>query len=171
MLTTVEKILAIDKSLTEEEKPLLEHFIKVATSKIEEYCNRKFEKSDFKDFIEGPISHYNFKNYPVISTTFTDYKRLDKERGIIYFNSTQCNVGIDYTAGYEADEIPPDLELAVLMYYKSFVENGEFKDFAKISERLGDHQVNYGVTLLEKMFNNTVPNVVASLVSGYRGRI
>ena len=57
------------------------------------------------------------------------------------------------------------------MYYKSFVENGEFKDFAKINERLGAHQVNYGVTLLEKMFNNTVPNVVASLVSGYRGRI
>ena len=169
MLTTAEKIMAIDKSLTEEEKPLLEHFIKVATSKIEEYCNRKFIKSDFQDFVEGPISHYNFKNYPVISTTFTDYKRLDKERGIIYFHSPQCNLGIDYTAGYEADEIPPDLELAVLMYYKTFVQNGELRDFAKSSYRLADESENY--VAIEKLFNGSIPSVVANLISGYRGRI
>lgn len=171
MLTTVEKIMAIDKSLTEEERPLLEHFIKVAQRKIEEYCNRKFEKSDFQDFIDEPSLQHNFKNYPVISTTFTDYKRLDKERGIIYFHSPQCNVGIDYTAGYEADEIPSDLELAVLMYYKTFVQNGELRDFLKVNESLGDFSVGYGVSLINKMFNNTVPPVVASLISGYRGRI
>lgn len=171
LLTTVEKIMAIDKSLTVEEIPLLEHFIKVATSKIEEYCNRKFIKSDFQDFLEGPTCHYNLINFPVISTTFTDYRRLDKERGIIYFNKPEKDLLIQYTAGYESADIPPEIELAVLMYYKSFIENGEFKDFAKISERLGDHQINYGVTLLEKMFNNSVPNVVASLVSGYRGRV
>ena len=171
MLTTVEKIMAIDKSLTEEERPLLEHFIKVAQRKIEEYCNRKFEKSDFQDFIDEPSLQHNFKNYPVISTTFTDYKRLDKERGIIYFNSPQYNVGIDYTAGYEADEIPSDLELAVLMYYKTFVQNGELRDFLKVNESLGDFSVGYGVSLIDKMFNNSVPPVVASLISGYRGRI
>ena len=73
LLTTVEKIMAIDKSLTVEEIPLLEHFIKVATSKIEEYCNRKFIKSDFQDFLEGPTCHYNLKNFPVISVTFLPF--------------------------------------------------------------------------------------------------
>ena len=169
MLTTAEKIMAIDKSLTEEERPLLEHFIKVAQRKIEEYCNRKFEKSDFQDFIDDPSLQHNFKNYPVISTTFTDYKRLDKERGIIYFNSPQCNVGIDYTAGYDSEEIPPDLELAVLMYYKTFVQNGELRDFAKSSYRLADESENY--VAIEKLFNGSIPSVVANLISGHRGRI
>jgi len=169
MLTTVDKIMAIDKSLTEEERPLLEHFIKVATSKIEEYCNRKFEKSDFQDFIDEPSLQHNFKNYPVVSTTFTDYKRLDKERGIIYFNSPQNNIGIDYTAGYEAENIPPDLELAVLMYYKTFVQNGELRDFAKSSYRLADESENY--VAIEKLFNGSIPSIVANLISGYRGRI
>lgn len=169
MLTTATKIMAIDKSLTEEEKPLLEHFIKVATSKIEEYCNRKFEKSEFQDFVEAPTYQHIFKNYPVISTTFTDYKRLDKERGIIYFNSPQKELFIDYTAGYESTEIPPELELAVLMYYKTFVQNGELRDFAKSSYRLADESENY--VAIEKLFNGSIPNVVANLVSGYRGRI
>ena len=169
MLTTVDKIMDIDKSLTEDEKPLLEHFIKVATSKIEEYCNRKFEKSAFQDFVEGPTYQHNLKNYPVISTTFEGISRLDKERGIIFFKTPQKDLFIDYTAGYEPTEIPPELELAVLMYYKTFVQNGELRDFAKSSYRLADESENYVV--IEKLFNGSIPNIVANLVSGYRGRI
>ena len=171
MLTTVEKIMDIDKTLTEAEKPLLEHFIKVATSKIEEYCNRKFIKSEFQDFVKGPVRSYNLKNYPVISVNFTDYERLDNERGIIYFKTPQKDLLIDYIAGYESEEMPPEIELAVLMYYKTFVQNGEFRDFAKVSESLEDYSSNWDAKLIEKMFSNTVPPVVASLISGYRGRI
>ena len=167
MLTTVENIMQIDKNLTEAEKPLLEHFIKVAISKIEEYCHRKFEKSDFQDYIEGPTCHYNLKNYPVISIDFNDYRRLDKERGIIYFNTPVRDFTIDYVAGYE--KIPSELELAVLMYYKTFVTNGELRDFTMSNYRLGDESANY--VAIEKLFNGSIPTVVANLVSGFRGRI
>lgn len=169
MLTTAKNIMEIDKNLTEDEKPLLEHFIKVATEKIEEYCNRKFEKSSFQDYIEGPTSHHNFKNFPVVSTTFTDFERLDTKNGIIYFKKPVKNLCIDYTAGFEESEIPNVLGLAILMYYKTFVQNGELRDFTASSYRLGDESINY--VAIEKLFNGSIPTVVANLVSGLRGRI
>lgn len=169
MLTTAENIMEIDKSLTEDEKPLLEHFIKVATEKIEEYCNRKFEKQDFQDFVEGPTYYHNFKNFPVISTTFIDFERLDKKKGIIYFKKPVKNLEIDYTAGFEEAEIPHVLELAILMYYKTFVSNGELRDFTASSYRLADESINY--VAIEKLFNGSIPSVVANFVSGLRGRV
>ena len=169
MLTTVENIMEIDKSLTEAEKPLLEHFIKVATEKIEEYCNRKFEKQDFQDYIEGPTHYHNFKNFPIISTDYTDFSRLDKKKGIIYFKKPIKDLCIDYTAGFEKNEIPHILELAILMYYKTFVSNGELRDFTASSYRLADESINY--VAIEKLFNGSLPSVVANLVSGLRGRV
>lgn len=126
-----------------------------ATSAIESYCNRDFERKTYTEIHSGGRSKFlALRNYPIheiveMNPENSSYISLDggilfDERG---WAKGEFNIKVTYIGGYTlpsddsgvTTDLPAVLEMACLMLAKMIFKG----DIGKVSERIEDYSVTY----------------------------
>lgn len=166
---------------------LLEMYINAGSDIIENYCNRKFQKQQHTEIIDGTGSKtICLKNYPITSVSSiqvdgeevntSDYQ-VAIDTGEVYHSTGwtqgEKNIKVTYLGGYtlpkdateqEPSNLPPSLEMACILLSEILYSCTIDKSY----ERIGEYSVEY--TEPFKDMENHMPLIVETfLVPHKRG--
>lgn len=160
-------------------------YLPAAQEMCESYCNRQFESAERTQLFDGGRHSYLLPAYPITAvsevkingTVTTDYE-YDADMGEVWLTSRPPSghrtVSIKYTGGYEADEVPYALQLAVssLAAAMPTLMEGGGQLSAGNGERIGSYQAGYTRTSATEQRDGLkyVSPVTAALLSQYKGR-
>lgn len=124
-LTTYERVRD-SMGLEDDKQDFIEEAINSASSMIETFCNRRFEKGVYTDIVLEAEDEHLFSQYPVHRVVSINQEPVDEqplvdiEAGIM-FDALSARSRISYEAGYilprydsqlEPADLPADIELA-----------------------------------------------------------
>lgn len=162
-------------SLTAAQEELIDMLIPLVGGVIENYCGWKMLATDYvsKAFDGNGLSELDTRVYPINSVTkilldtedITSAVKIHKPEGILIytdntFSAGRLNVEVDFNAGYNATNMPPDL-----VYAANYLVAVDFKktggDRLGISEETtNDVKVTYD--------SNDLPKLVTRVLDRYR---
>jgi len=153
------------------EDELFQMLISAVTKKIENICDRNFEKSSYIEYQSGFDTNFiNLDQFPINNITRIDIMQswdtvgsevtiydIDYDSGAIYsqtvFPTGERNIKIEYNAGYDFDSIPEDLNLIcvkeVVNEKNRTKRRGNFK-----SEKLGAYSYTVSDIAEQNLKNN-----------------
>lgn len=174
MLTTVDRartMLRVDPA----DDDLLALLIPAASTAIETYCNRKFGRAEYTEWVDVRRAGFILmRNYPIESVATIDGETdlaaydIDKEKGVISKSgwSGSKPIAVTYTAGYVlpgetviegSTALPADIEYGCVLLIQKMQ-----RDPGVTSERVGDISVSYAQD------SGNLPVAVQALVGPYR---
>ncbi len=152
-------------SFDDEDADLLAFLISSSSEKIQKICNRLFILAEYTEQVDGHNTVVlNLSQSPIVGLTSVvslnndgttantydlDFIRIDRAASILYSTSTHfpmgfLNISVEYSAGYEIENVPPDLkEICMEIVNRSF-NNNKTKDNTLIEEKIGDHTIKRG---------------------------
>lgn len=167
--------------LDDYDETLIKTYINTAEELVLKYLNRGIEKAEYTEYISGKNTQKEIlRNFPIDNNaSFTLYYKnsfdayteisadnysVDYERGIIYkasvFEEGFQNYKVVYTAGYDNENIPFAIKLAIKIFLKILWEKHDQNANGLVNYHAGD--------VIQKYDDSLIPIDVIRLLKSYK---